>query len=77
MPYVWKIWFTAGIVVALITALVACLTLIILPLKYIYDLLGRSSANLNGNGRDLSNNQTINAQNPRDQLLIQPLVCRR
>ena len=70
MPYIWKIWFTAGIAVALLTALVACVTLVILPLKYTVDLLWRPSTN----ERDLSNNQSINA---RDQLLIQPLVCRR
>lgn len=62
---VWKIWFTIGIFVALITAMCACLVLIFLPLKSIYDLRRTD--------RSISLNQT----NRRDQLLIQPIVCSR
>jgi hypothetical protein len=65
--HLWKIWFTLGIFIAFITAIVACLILIFLPIKYIYEL-GQQIPSIKLN--------STNQNNERDQLLIQPIVCR-
>ncbi len=62
------------------TALTACLTLLILPIKYIYELQHRVPPNtnfINGDVRSLiesSSNQKDVLENDRDKLLIQPIV---
>jgi S2P endopeptidase len=76
----WKIWFTIGILVAFGTALTACFTLLILPIKYIYELQHRVPPNtnfINGDVRSLiesSSNQKDVLENDRDKLLIQPII---
>jgi len=67
----WKIWFTIGIFIAFLTAISACLILIFLPIKYIYDLQQRDSSIT----QNLTN-RNILKENERDKLLIQPIVCR-
>ena len=84
----WKIWFTIGILVALATAMTACGTLIVLPMKYIYELQRRSSThdetlmrtNAGDETRLLTENGTQRSKaldNERDSLLIQPIVRER
>jgi hypothetical protein len=81
----WKIWFTIGILVAFGTAVTACFTLLVLPIKYIYELQRRSPSNtefmINTNGdiqsmTESSNNRNNAPENDRDKLLIQPIVCK-
>ncbi|CAF0742403.1 unnamed protein product [Adineta steineri] len=60
----WKIWFTLGIFIAFLTAICACLTLIFLPMKYIYDF---QQANL-------FSTSNLTNKNDRDKLLIQPII---
>ena len=66
----WKIWFTLGIIITVIIAVCACVTLIFLPIRYAYELAPRSDA-------VPSENLTIEKQNERDKLLIQPIVRRK
>jgi hypothetical protein len=78
----WKIWFTIGILVAFGTALTACLTLLILPIKYIYELQHRIPSNrnfINGDSRSLtdSSSDRNDVLEDRDKLLIQPIVRKR
>jgi hypothetical protein len=79
----WKIWFTIGILVAFGTAVTACLTLLILPVKYMYEIQRRAPSNAeygiktNGDIRSLtesSSNRNDPIENDRDKLLIQPIV---
>ncbi|CAF1233906.1 unnamed protein product [Adineta steineri] len=77
----WKIWFTVGILVAFGTAVTACVTLFILPIKYIYELQRRapSSIDLGINTNGVSQSLTQNNRNDatvddRDKLLIQPII---
>ncbi|CAF0824980.1 unnamed protein product [Rotaria sordida] len=65
-PRLWKIWFTLGIFVAFITAICACLILIFLPLKYIYEFQRSTSS--------LTKNLSNVIENERDQLSIQPII---
>ena len=62
----------------------ACITLVILPIKYIYELQHRVPTNfdlmnrINNDKRILtenSNNRNDRLENERDKLLIQPIVC--
>lgn len=79
----WKIWFTIGILVAFGTAVIACLTLLILPVKYMYELQRRGSSNtdyikIDNDIRSLtdsSSDRNNPIENERDKLLIQPIVC--
>ncbi|CAF0955691.1 unnamed protein product [Rotaria magnacalcarata] len=79
----WKIWFTVGILVAFATAVTSCVTLLILPIKYIYELQRRHSVNTNvvistqGDTRiltDNSSNRNDAIESDRDKLLIQPII---
>ncbi|CAF1571222.1 unnamed protein product [Adineta ricciae] len=79
----WKIWFTIGILVAFATAVTACFTLLVLPMKYIYELQRRTSSkfelSLNANGGTQSLLENASHQNEaveddRDKLLIQPII---
>ncbi|CAF2759839.1 unnamed protein product [Rotaria sp. Silwood2] len=68
-PRLWKIWFTIGIFVAFITAICACIVLIFLPLKYVYELqqpIVSMTQNLT--------NRNIVMENERDKLSIQPII---
>ncbi|CAF1154547.1 unnamed protein product [Rotaria sp. Silwood1] len=68
-PRLWKIWFTIGIFIAFITAICACLVLIFLPLKYIYELqqtISLMTQNLTS--------KNIVMENERNQLSIQPII---
>ncbi|CAF3506146.1 unnamed protein product [Rotaria sp. Silwood1] len=79
----WKIWFTIGILVAFATAMTACLTLLILPIKYIYELQRRFPSN---KGFTISTNDDVRSfpeksskqndaiEDERDKLLIQPII---
>ena len=79
----WKIWFTIGILVAFGTAVTACLTLLILPVKYMYELQRRGSSNsdyikIDNDIRSLTDSSSERnnpIENERDKLLIQPIVC--
>ena len=79
----WKIWFTIGILVAFGTAVTACFTLLVLPMKYIYELQRRMpskfdlSLSANGGTQSLLENashQNEAVEDDRDKLLIQPIV---
>lgn len=83
----WKIWFTFGILIALTTAVIACSTLVILPIKSIYELQRRKSAAdlsiLTNRGlidgrlwtdRDKTIDPPTSTTNQRDEHLIQPIV---
>lgn len=81
----WKIWFTVGILVAFGTALTACLTLLILPVKYIYELQRRIPSKIDMMMKikddiesltDSSSSRTEILEDERDKLLIQPIVRR-
>lgn len=61
LTWLWKYWFNLGIALALITALIASLTLIFLPIQSFAQLYRQS----------ISINRTIH----RDELTLQPLVC--
>ncbi|CAF3695094.1 unnamed protein product [Rotaria sordida] len=80
----WKIWFTMGILIAFATAMIACLTLLILPIKYIYEIQRRIPSdreftmNTNNDVRSFteekSSKQNNAIENERDKLLIQPII---
>ena len=81
----WKIWFTIGILVAFGTALTACLTLLVLPVKYIYELQHRYPSKIDAMMKidddiqsltDSSSRKTNTLEDERDKLLIQPIVRR-
>ena len=72
-----------GILVAFGTAMTACLTLLILPVKYIYELQHRASINVdltmksNNDFRSPTESSSYRndaSENERDKLLIQPIV---
>lgn len=73
----WQLWFTVGILLTLFTAFASCLTLVVLPIKYILELNQLSSSRLiDPTGIDQKSlvQSSTNPSEDRDRLLIQPIV---
>ncbi|CAF1368829.1 unnamed protein product, partial [Didymodactylos carnosus] len=77
----WKIWFTCGILCAFVTAIIACLTLLFLPLQYFYiynqnraQSIARTGANLVQNADSITSTYSGGSSDTRNKMLIQPII---